>query len=972
MKAYSKYLLLIFSFAGCREKNVPIKEQNQPLFSEPLIVSLDTIQGYRLNPITGDSIKPMINSVGDTIRTGIATILKPITVDSSKIEPPRKIKKGRLHSVAVSNNIHILPEKLKTFSAEITEFQSKQTEQGSTIQIIPNSERVLTMSLPDSIKEDIKPLKEPQPVKALVMRFKDAGTANIQYLDVGQGLNYSYIRSIVEDRKGNLWFGLDGNGLCKYDGVHITTYTQNEGLPDNNITSLMVDEKDNIWISTQTGISVFDGNKFTGYLDNQEILDSRIYSIIIDKNQNTWLMSETKGITRTDGKKCINYSLTKGANNNSEIVFPADKNGNIWIGSSSGISRFDGSKVKYYNLHADLFGKAVYTILCDSKGNTWFGTYEKGLVKFDGKSFTQFTMKEGLPDNSIITLLEDKKGSIWIGTRYGGIAKYNGTAFITYSQEQGLSNNKISCITEDRQGNIWIGTEGGGINKLNDGMFFQTIDMEYFANSRVRPIIKDNQGNLWFGTEVGGIFKYDGQSVTDYSLSTSTTMDGMRSMLADKEGNIWFGKTGWNGLYKYNGKDFFQYHFQQGSLSKIFSILEDKQRSIWIGTFGDGFIRMNEKQKVFYNEKNGFPTNKIYNILQDKKGNLWFGTENGGVVKYAGSRFVVYSEKEGLFSKRITSIEEDHNGNLWFGTLGSGLCKFDGITFLYYTEKQGLSYNDVWSVKEDSIGKIWVGTDKGLSVLIPQKGDFDKINNNYFVYSFSLQDGLKATDFNLHSVCIDDKNQIWWGTGKALINYDLNSNLNVATPRSLSLNYIEINGQFEDFRNLPDSINNKNRFRPPAPFSNYPMEMKLSYNEDHLKFHFSAIEWNAPDKIKYSYRLIGSDAGWSNLSHEAEAEFTNLQHGNYIFQVKAIGQSQEWTEPVSYSFTIQPAWWQTWWFKVAVISISVLSLLYITRLIYLVRLHKQKIILEKQLAVQYERQRISAEMHDDVAVAFRV
>lgn len=848
----------------------------------------------------------------------------------------------------------------------MSEFQSKQTEAGITVKFNPNSERVITMNSPTILHENIKQVKEPQPVKTLLLRFKDAATTNIQYLDVGQGLNYSYIRSIVEDKSGNLWFGLDGNGLCKYDGVYVTTYTQNEGLPDNNVSSLMVDGMGNIWICSSSGISVFDGNKFTRYINIQPAPVNNAFSIMKDKNENIWLNSQTTGIARIDGKKIIQYSLSAESYQDSSSVFPADKNGNFWIGSHSGISRFDGRKAVYFNVHSDKWFKSVYCVLIDSKGNTWFGTTEYGLIKFDGKAFTQFTKTDGLPDNSIITLMEDKKGNIWIGTRYSGVAKYNGTAFITYSEKEGLSNNKISCITEDSQGNIWIGTEGGGINKLNDGLFSQKIGLEYFANSRVRPIIKDAKGNLWFGTEDGGIYKYDGISIEEFSISNSSYLHGLRSMLNDKKGNFWFGKTDGGGLYKYNIKEILHYNLLPESSINIFSILEDSRGEIWLGTYYNAVIRMSGTKRYHYNTKNGFPSEKVYTIIEDKKGNLWFGTENGGVAKYDGTRFIVYSGKEGLFSNRITSIEEDKKGNIWFGTIGAGLCRFDGNNFTYYTDQQGLSYNDVWSLKEDSVERIWAGTDKGLSVLIPLKDSVKKRNNKYSVYSFGLQDGLKAIDFNLHSVCIDNDNSIWWGTGKALVSYDLNEPLVTVDPRSLSLKQITINGQVYDFRNLPDSMSKKISFRSIPAFSNCPDKLVLDYNQNHLNFCFTAIDLKAPHKLKYSYRLAGWDNIWSEPSGATTAEFRNLPHGNYELQVKAIGQSQTWTAPMHYAFTILPPWWLTWWFKTIAGLLAAGIIVLTVRFIYRYQLRKQKTIMEKQLAVQYERQRISAEMHDDI------
>ncbi|HSK14053.1 MAG TPA: ATP-binding protein, partial [Phnomibacter sp.] len=188
----------------------------------------------------------------------------------------------------------------------------------------------------------------------------------------------------------------------------------------------------------------------------------------------------------------------------------------------------------------------------------------------------------------------------------------------------------------------------------------------------------------------------------------------------------------------------------------------------------------------------------------------------------------------------------------------------------------------------------------------------------------------------------------------------------VHTPSSIGLSHIEVNDRFHDFRNLSDSAKRKIRFNGVSSFGNHPEGLSLPYDQDHVRFHFSAIDWSAPHKIKYSYRLKGSDNKWSGPAENNIADYRGLQHGNYELQVKAIGTSQQWTETFFFRFTIRPAWWQTWWFKALVALLSAALLLFISRQIYLIRLRRQRAEMEKQLAIQLERQRISAEMHDDI------
>ena len=82
---------------------------------------------------------------------------------------------------------------------------------------------------------------------------------------------------------------------------------------------------------------------------------------------------------------------------------------------------------------------------------------------------------------------------------------------------------------------------------------------------------------------------------------------------------------------------------------------------------------------------------------------------------------------------------------------------------------------------------------------------------------------------------------------------------------------MEINDRFIDFRNLDDSIKNKISFDSVKPFCNYPEKFSLTYDQNHISFHFNAFDWTAPEKIMYSYRLLGLDENWSSASHDAFA-----------------------------------------------------------------------------------------------------
>jgi ligand-binding sensor domain-containing protein/signal transduction histidine kinase len=925
-------------------------------------IQIDTVSGYVVNFISGDSIKPLVNSLGDTILTGKPFPMTPEINTRDKFHSQIVTDAGSSMKAFVETNIKkaTIPQVIPADNNRLP-VQSTKAEHNRIV--FKNSKGIIPTGQPYPLTGLKKKLHEPRPLKVLPFRTKDNATHDIRYLDASQGLSYSYINGLLQDRNGFIWFGTDGYGLCKYDGTHINTYTQKEGLVSNLIYKIAEDKQGCIWIATNAGISVFDGQGFLQYTEQEGLPGNNVYLLEKDRQNNIWFASHRGGISKFDGKYIVHYTTNEGLPGNDVTSLLEDSKGQLWIGTQSGLALFDGKQFISFNNQLEILN-GIFAIKEDRKGNIWFGSTLYGLIKFDGQFFTHYTEKNGLSDNSIMSMTIDSSEHLWIATRYGGINRFDGENFIHYGTEEGLSDNKINAVIEDKQGNIWVCTSGGGINKINDKGFAEPIRPELLGNSRVRPITKDINGHLWFGTEGAGLFQYDGNKIVKHFGNNFFGFQGFRSAMTDKNGYVWFGEADGRNMYKFDYKTFLRYRIEK-IRSAILSLYQDRNGLTWMGTSGDGMIVFERDKLSFYNEQTGLPANRIFCILQDSKGQYWMGTEHS-IVKFDGSLFTVLSAKQGLFVKAVTSIIEDDAGHLWLGTLGAGVCRFDGKTFTYYTEEQGLSINDVWSLQEDKNGRIWAGTDRGLSVLIPQKDSLTGAAKRYTIQSFDQRDGLKSTDFNLKSVCIDNNNRIWWGTGKALITRDLKLPVQTFTPLSLRLSHIEINDQFLDFRSITGSTGKKISIGSMAPFSNYPDKFSLPYDQNHLRFHFTALDWAAPHKIKYSYRLKGLDNKWSEPSASTTADFRGLQPGHYTFEVRAIGSSQQWTETFFYRFSIRPAWWQTWWFKLLVAVSAALALLYISRMIYLARLRKQKAEMEKQLAIQMERQRISAEMHDDI------
>jgi len=886
------------------------------LFPAPQTIALNTEEGYIINPVTGDSIQPMLNSLGDVIITGRPVPAMGKSIHPESVAPPMIIPAGESTVVSANLNIHAVPESLKTISVDIHSLRTFTSGADTSSFVLVNSTGdTLQTGVPIPISGKIVPCIQPQPVKVLPPRMKDNATLDIKFLDVEQGMSSSQVLSILEDSHGNLWFGTGGGGVSMFNGETFTHFTEKEGLSHDQVWSILEDSYGNLWFGTWGGgVSRYNGEIFTHFTEKEGLSNNRVRSMMEDSQGNLWFGTWGGGVSLYNGETITHFTKKEGISNNYVQSILEDSRGDLWFGTAGGgVSRYDGNTHTYFTEKEGLSNNDILSILEDSRGNLWFGTGGGGVSMYNGESFMRLTEKEGLSNNRVNSIFEDSHGNLWFGTRNGGVSKYNGNTFTHFTERDGLSNNDVKVIIEDSYGNLWFGTDYGGVSMYNGESFRHFTEKEGLRNNRVRSIMEDSQGNLWFGRWNGGVSMFNGESLTQFTEEEGSGDHRVLSIFEDSKGNLWFG-TEDGGVIAYNGKAYTHFTGKAGlSSDNVRSILEDSQGNFWFGTFGGGVSMYNGEAFTHFTEKEGLSDNYVLSILEDRDHNLWFGTFGGGVTMYNGETFTHFTEKEGLSNNNVLSILEDHHGNLWFGTYGGGVNMYNGETITHFTEKEGLGHNTVQSILEDGNGNLWISTEKGLSLIVVGPDSVHLASNTPVIHTYNLQDGLKAMDFLLNRALLDSKNRIWWGNSKSLIMLDMNNFKIPVEPPAMQLNRIEISEQFYDYRQYNDSSGNEIKFSGVAKFYNYPLNLELPHNTNHLTFHFSALDWSAPHKITYSYKMAGIDTDWSIPTPEAKADYRSLPYGSYTFKVRAIGEAQIWSESFEYTFSITPPWWHTWW-----------------------------------------------------------
>ncbi|MBE0661435.1 MAG: response regulator [Bacteroidales bacterium] len=271
------------------------------------------------------------------------------------------------------------------------------------------------------------------------------GNAGFLNFTTSQGFTDQDVLAMIIDKNGSLWFGSD-DGLSKYDGRSVITYSPKHGLVDNKVVSLKEDSKGNIWIGTfEGGLSRFDGKSFKNYTIEQGLVHNTVWNIHEDNSGVIWFATRG-GLSRFDGENFMNFTTAQGLPDNKLSIVTQDKTGNLLIGSWGGgvsiirkewlemLSQSDFSQIgknifKNYNTTHGLPNDVVYGILEDDDGNIIIGT-SKGITLLKGglssesekiakEGVESFNQQTGYPIKDVsnnYSMLVDSRGYLWAGT----------------------------------------------------------------------------------------------------------------------------------------------------------------------------------------------------------------------------------------------------------------------------------------------------------------------------------------------------------------------------------------------------------------------------------------------------------------------------------------------------------------------------------------------------------------------------
>lgn len=773
------------------------------------------------------------------------------------------------------------------------------------------------------------------------------------------GLSQSRVHTILQDSLGFLWIGTQ-DGLNKYDGYtfdHFRYQPDTPSLSNNTIRCLAEGGDGVLWVGTDYGLNKLErlgGYSWTymlpGNRDSSTYEKPAIYAVLEDNEGHVWIKTERRlemfdPETEQFTPFTLYYDEQNPGGNPSASSMVEDRDGQIWIGTKDGLQVFDkeSQSLKRYSVSNNIGLKSdhVRVLHIDINDQIWIGTAD-GLYLNNHRDSVFIDVGDSIPELdgiSVNSLGANSDGTLLVGTEHALIMikpdLSDARIYNSFNRDELQTPfTSIYTIFEDASEILWIGTYGGLVKIDQKPRKFQVINhrnplirgLSYYM---ISSILQEENGDLWLGTSGRGLNHWSKENgeVTYYGSNAGPGRrlihDQIHTVYKDKSGNLWVGTgdgvnkmtAGSNQFYRFCDRE---PHVSCGYFNgqQVNDIVEDSGGKIWFAASNglhvydpeSGLIR---SHSTIYNGAEMLSLRDVYCVLEDHRGWIWVGSSVGLIkilpdeepleIFQAG----IMNQSSNINNNTVFSLLLDSQGQLWVGT-ASGLNRYDPETnsFLYFSDPVELTELRIYGMEEDGDGNLWLSSDRGLSRYDPEFVSF---------IQYGPSDGLQNYEYLPGSSYRDREGRLYFGGI---------SGLNIFHPDSIQYNTFEPRLAFTKY------VKRREQGGTSSPiFLDRVSDIIVSRGVQVLTIQFSALEFTAPARNRYMYKLERKDQGdlWIHMGEQHYYTLFNQSPGTYTLSIKGSNNDLLFSDDeIQIEIVVKPPFWSK---TLAIIIYAVLGIL---------------------------------------------
>ena len=762
--------------------------------------------------------------------------------------------------------------------------------------------------------------------------------------------------AIAQTTDGYIWVGT-WSGIERFDGVQFVRWIPpgGEKLRFAFTTELLGTSDGSLWIGASgAGVWRWKNQQLTQYLSGEF---SHVTAIVEGENGSVWVAlvkgrDHSGAVCEVGSGQAHCYGESDGLPHACCQSMARDSTGYLWITGS-----YEAIKWKAQAMAQEIFktprpvlnAENLDSISVASDHSAWIGSYNHGKGAglqhlYRGAWSPLKTAGWDSSSVGIRALLLDRHKVLWVGTVYQGLYRIRDGQVDHFGSQDGLSGDFVDNLFEDHEGNVWVATSKG-IDCFKDLAVATFSPREGLSTAEVDSVLASRDGTLWVGGDQGLDAIHEGKVA---SLKTGKGLPGVQvtSLFEDQKGRLLVGVDSTLSILK-NGKFTLIKRPNGESVGFVVGMGGDAEDNIWAEISGSPRELVQISQlKV----KQVFPAPQMpaaRKVAIDPEGSIWLGLISGDLARYRQGKLETFHFPHSTESY-VNEVSVSRDGSV-LGATGSGVIGWREGKQQMLTMQNGLPCDGVNTFVKDNHDALWLYMECGLVQISEQElqrwwGDPSiRLSTHIFDSLDGVQPGLAP--FQGAARSLDGK--LWFANESVLQMID---------PGRLTTN------------SIPPPVHVEDVTADQRAFS-ITTDLRLPALTRDIAIRYTALSFVAPQRVHFRYMLEGQDQTWQEAGTRREAFYTNLAPRSYRFRVIACNNDGLWNETGdSFSFTIEPAYYQTTWFAFLCVA-AVVGMLW---LLYILRLRQAKEHIEQRLGARLEeREQIARELHDTLLQGFQ-